>query len=208
MILHSMQHRAWTLPRQLSSSTPDFSVTKWLDLSIIKRKGRAFEADKALVPIHDALIFPGLPGYDLNGRETLFPERIKAKVKLVSFSFTDYGFNLNKTYSEPFLDKYAGHPDVKALEITFVEYSFLQVMKGVFATNLKKRIPESQHARTQVTFGGVMNFATNLKLPNKFTGYSFLLDRENRIRWRACGVAEENADLMLRAIEALLKEPN
>ena len=32
-----------------------------------------------------------------------------------------------------------------------------------------------------------MDLADRLRIPNKYTGYIFLLDRDNRIRWRASG---------------------
>lgn len=92
------------------------------------------------------------------------------------------------------------------MEICFVEFSFLQMMKGMFASNLKTKIPQSHHALTQVTFGRVMEFATTLKLPSKYTGYCFILDKSNRIRWRACGLAEDKTTFMFSAADALLKE--
>lgn len=69
-------------------------------------------------------------------------------------------------------------------------------------------------------------FAKAVRLPNKYTGgmveswwfagsdcvccvgYVCLLDRHNRVRWRACGVsnAAQEIDLLLRCIEQLSKE--
>ena len=40
-----------------------------------------------------------------------------------------------------------------------------------------------------------MDLADRLRIPNKYTGYIFLLDRDNRIRWRASGqMLEEKGD--------------
>lgn len=30
-------------------------------------------------------------------------------------------------------------------------------------------------------------FANSLELPNKYTGYAYLLDRNGLVRWRGCG---------------------
>ena len=44
-------------------------------------------------------------------------------------------------------------------------------------------------------------------IPNKYTGYLFLLDKENRVRWRGSGRAEESdLNLLFRGIDELLVE--
>jgi hypothetical protein len=46
-------------------------------------------------------------------------------------------------------------------------------------------------------------------LPKKYTGYSYLLDNQNRIRWRGCGMAQqEEVDAMLRCASELLNMTN
>lgn len=37
----------------------------------------------------------------------------------------------------------------------------------------------------------LQEFASNLLLPNKYTGYVYLLDKNNKIRWRGSGNAEK-----------------
>lgn len=51
------------------------------------------------------------------------------------------------------------------------------------------------------------DFAARLLLPNKFTGYVYLLDRSNRVRWHGCGHAED-ADLenLRRLVDQLIAE--
>jgi ATP10 protein len=194
-------------PRSTLPYTPmKYSDASWTDLSIIKRKGTAFTPDTKLLIQQDSMIFPPVCGINLNGKDTIFPNQIHTKVKLICFSFTDYGFNLNKSYKDSFIDKYANNDQIAVLEICFVEYGFLKMMKGMFQSNLKKKIPDTHHHHTQVTFGGVLDLARKIGLPSKFAGYCFLLDESNLIRWRASGLAEDNLQVLFDATDALLKE--
>jgi ATP10 protein len=52
-------------------------------------------------------------------------------------------------------------------------------------------------------------FASYLELPNKYTGYAYLLDQQNRVRWRGCGQAEEGEiQAMIKCAELLVEEGN
>ena len=51
------------------------------------------------------------------------------------------------------------------------------------------------------------DFAAPLLLPNVYTGYAYLLDRDNKIRWRGSGQAlESEVEVLLQCTEELLKE--
>lgn len=93
------------------------------------------------------------------------------------------------------------------MELCFIEYSFLSMAKTLFASNLKQSIPPPQHNKTVLVFGGVKEFITPLQVPNKFTGYAFLLDSSNRIRWRGCGQAKpEEVETMIQCAQQLVRE--
>ena len=56
-------------------------------------------------------------------------------------------------------------------------------------------------------FLGAQNFANALELPNKYTGYAFLLDKDNKVRWRGCGQAEPHElETLYQCTEQLLAE--
>jgi len=243
-------------PRRLFSSSSDSSrsaaeaaaiahyksdtqtLARWLDVGIVKRKGRAFDADTSLIPAARAVDFPPIAAYTLNRVDVLVPNTIlqqareqkdqqetaafssessplppspstSAIPKLVAFSFKHYGFTLVRTWVDPFLKRFGGGSDalVPVMEVCFVEYGFLTLAKNVFASNLKAQIPASQLDLTAFSFGGVMDFAARLQLPNKYTGYVYLLDGDNKVRWKGCGTAkEEEVQVMLRCAESLLEE--
>jgi hypothetical protein len=52
-----------------------------------------------------------------------------------------------------------------------------------------------------------MEFAAALELPNKYTGYAYLLDRENRVRWRGSGQSQDGeVDTLIQCVEQLRAE--
>lgn len=52
----------------------------------------------------------------------------------------------------------------------------------------------------------MQDISADLDLPKKYSGYTFLLDKNNRIRWRACGQAKpEDIPNMLNCAKQLSK---
>jgi len=47
-----------------------------------------------------------------------------------------------------------------------------------------------------------------LLLPNVYTGYAFLLDRDNKIRWKASGLAQDHeVQSLMDCTDELLRGP-
>ena len=201
------------------------TLARWLDVSVVKKKGRAFEADAGLLPAKGAQVFPRIKGYSLNCKDVVVPDSIidqatsnnsssgsskKGSVRLLAFSFKHYGFTLVRTWLTPFLEKFGKGPlsPVPAIEVCFVEYGFLSLTKNVFATNLKSQVDAAQHDLTALSFGGVMDFAAQLQLPNKYTGYVYLIDGKNRVRWRGCGTCNgiEELEVLYKVVADLQAE--
>jgi hypothetical protein len=272
-ILHSGR-LVRTVPRTITRSvtqaeidkykTDSGALAKWLDMSVIAKKGRVFDADRDLATKATADLFPVVKGYNLDGGSVVLPDHMDAKAKLIVFSFKHYGFTLCRTWIDPFIAKYnvAQLPSAAstekpktsgsravAHEICFVEYGFLSMAKSVFASNIRSNVDPSQIDKTTLVFGGVrvstspkcfaryrycftpsarlrrnirmlapvllvttcimytQDFAAQLLLPNVFTGYAYLLDKDNKIRWRGSGQAlESEVEALLRCTDELLRE--
>lgn len=157
-------------------------LAQWLDVSIVSRKGRAFDASSELISKAKADTFPMTKVNTLSGQVVTIPDHVDAKAKLIVFSFKHYGFTLLRSWIDPFIAKYnvAQLPDqagestatnsstpesakkalsnpagAVAYEICFVEYGFLSMAKGMFAQNIKQNINASQVDRTGLVFGKV-----------------------------------------------------
>ena len=139
------------------------TLAKWLDVGIVKRKGRAFDADTSLIQANEAISFPVVRGYNLDGNEVVVPDNVLASAKLVCFSIKHYGFTLVRSWCDPFVQRYAADSSasigqtskVQCAELCFVEYGFLSMAKNVFAQNLKSKVLEQQHQFTVLSFGGL-----------------------------------------------------
>lgn len=189
------------------------TLAKWLDVSAIKVKGRVQPADTVLLSRNTASRFPTVKVQGLNGIEVTVPGQIEGKVKLVVFSFKDFGFDVSKSWSDPFIRRFlrnnadATNNPVAIYRICFVEHKFLSILKTVFINNLSKDMTPRDLDSTGLVFGGVMDFAAQLLLPNVYTGYAYLLDSHNQVRWQGCGEAlPEEVETMIKCTEELLGE--
>ena len=199
------------------------TLANWLDVSIVSRKGRAYAADRDVLDpdCMEAITFPFLQVTTLNGEDVTLPDAlvtveegedggtVSSGVKVVCFSFKQYGFGLVRTWLDPFWERYGRgvSASVPSLEICFVEHGFLSFARSIFTANIKEKVPEDNHSLTMLSFGNVADFSAHLLLPNKFTGYVVVLDKDNKVRWRGCGTAEQGElDVMFDCIERLKGE--
>jgi hypothetical protein len=103
--------RSKMTPRQRYNK--DFQTrVSWMDFSVIKVKGRAFDADRALIPKDEAEVFPGVNGFDLNGDRTAMPHSITANAKFVGFSCSQLGQKFVSSWLNPFHEKFGTHKKV------------------------------------------------------------------------------------------------
>jgi hypothetical protein len=192
------------------------TLARWLDIGIVKRQGRAYEnengifsCDADLILPTDAMYFPEVKGTNLNNEEVTVLGSSSVKATLVCFSFKQYGFGLIRSWIDPFIGQFEDEALVTCREICFVEYGFMGFAKSIFTSNLKKShsIDRKQFESTLVAFGGVMEFAASMLLPNKYTGYAFLVDSEKRVRWKGSGQAtDEEIKILLECTRKLVAE--
>lgn len=126
---------------------------EWLDVSIVKRKGKAFETSSSLISARDAFLFPPTFCYNLNGTGVEIPASIVG-MKLLVFSFKQYGFQLGKTYLTHFNDRFSCTQGVCSFELCFVEHKFLSFTKGLLISGLKSSTNANRYDKTAFAFGG------------------------------------------------------
>lgn len=150
----------------------------WMDFSVLKIDGRAFEPDKALIPVDDAKKFPAVSGYDLNGNKSILPHSMDKQMKFVGFSNNQVGGLYVNSWLNPFFDNYKGndkvvyakiilivlwvltvtkmtHAQVGTVEIHVVERYMLSFLRPLILHRLRSQIPEARHKNTVVMFGGL-----------------------------------------------------
>lgn len=102
-----------------------------------------------------------------------------------------------------------------AIELCFFEHRFLSFARGYVGSGVKKLVPVEHQGSTYLSFGNnlvswinvllvnsnsyylyglrnllLQDFGTKLLIPNFCTGYAYLLDKQNKIRWRGSGQAK------------------
>lgn len=130
-------------------------------------------------------------------------------VKLVAFSFKQYGFTLIRSWLDPFYEQFGRGPHavVPTVELCFVEWGFLSFLRRLFLEDVKRRTAVENHGLTALVFGGINEFCAPLLVPNKFTGYVYLLDKHNRVRWKGCGVPHPHElEYLVKACHDLIEE--
>ena len=85
-------------------------IFRWLDISIIKDRGRAFDANSTLIDRNKADVFHPVKGLGLDGIQVMIPnsdlDHNDIKAKLIVFSFKNYGFTLVRSWINPFIDRF------------------------------------------------------------------------------------------------------
>ncbi len=156
------QMMAVSMSTQNKSKKDLKQLTRWLDVSAVKRVGKSFDGVFESQPLnnkHTVDYFPPIKGFSLNHKDVVIPDDYKGDVKLVVFSFQEYGFELVRKWLNPFLERFAtelNNKSIVALEISFVEFSFLSIAKKSFANGIKTALGNNRLDETAVTFGGVM----------------------------------------------------
>lgn len=183
-----------------------------------KINGRVFKPDSSLLPTNDPLPFPIIEGFNLNAEPVKIPVDQTCDVKLIGLSLRG-GFDYVKSWVDPFEAEFKDNKRVEIVEICLHDYGFLKYFRSSFIKNLKLEVPESNFQRTVLSFGNAYEVAVNLLLPNKYTGYVYLVDKYNRVRWRGCGltlstpkgggeegVVQEEIESLVRCTRELLQE--
>ncbi len=196
------------------------TLVRWLDLSPVKHHGRVHAPDYMPLPTTNQQCIP----FPLDTQVTTLQQESMTLndmtpvlsgtggendrgLRLYTFACKQWGAELANSWLQAFLasdlvDK------IPAVHLNIVEWGFLGIVKGTFIKSMReKKIPKERWHLTAYAFGGLMEFATKLLLPNKFTGYAYLVDNAGRVRWRACGKAQpQDVERMLAIANMLLKE--
>lgn len=185
----------------------------WLSLQYIKEKGRCYPAYHNIIPKSNrVLYFPLINGITLNNENIQLPSyQNHIKVRIICFSIKDVGSKFLQSWKDAIIKKYdMNHTNVSIniIHIHIIEYKFLEwLMKNMLIKSLQQSICSKEWNNTIISFPNITEFAANLLLPNKYTGYIHIIDNQGFIRWKACGEAQEHEiEYLYKCIDELLAE--
>jgi ATPase complex subunit ATP10 len=143
---------------------------------------------------------PNIRGRTLSAKVSdTTPLILSAPATLISIYSSLLGENQAKSFADVLL------PDTPTIKINLQENPLKAGLVRLFFPNMRKQLPHSIHHRYfLVTDGLDETIKTSIGMANAYVGYSYLVDRQCRIRWAACGEASEEERESLRRCFARL----
>lgn len=94
------------------------------------------------------------------------------------------------------------------VDINFPENKVKDFLVRMFEGNLRKSFGKNRHGRYFIATDGVsVDLKKCIGLSNKYTGYIYLVDRDCKIRWAACGNAlDPEKEWMWKSLKGLVNE--
>lgn len=180
--------------------------------------GKIAPANKTLIPSTEAVKFPGMVVYNSDGSCLDLPlseqnvnsnfTKIIPSASLYCLSFRASSQRMTESWSTPFLDAFDASSNVQVYEVSLIDSWLLSLspVKNIFLKIAKSS--SDPRRRFVYCFGDHYDFRKKLQILNLLTGYIFLLDGHNRIRWQGFGSATPEELSYLVSSTSLLLEQN
>ena len=98
-------------------------------------------------------------------------------------SCKDFGAKLLPSWTKPFTEQLRFGKDSEKYEvvrITINEGRIAKILSPLIVSGTKKNVPEEDHGRTLLYYGGAEDMRDILRMHNIYTGYVYLVDGEFR----------------------------
>jgi mitochondrial ATPase complex subunit ATP10 len=179
------------------------------------QKGKIFLANNKMFKAEASLYFPNLQGITLEGNEIKDTTQVREGiVSIVTVFSSIWGENQIKTFMG------AEHnPEVQELltqsnglaqrvDINIEENAVKYGLVKLFKADIRRKMPPPQYGKYFVVRKGVSDeIRERIGLLNSKVGYVFLLDKDCKIRWAACGEAQTlEKDCLVRNLRKLIAD--
>ena len=94
------------IPPKVDYKTDYEILRKFTDVNIMKNDGRIYPFTTTLISGSEAEDFPAVHGSNMNGVDVTIPNSVNTDAKLVCFSIKEYGFQLVRSWCDPFAARY------------------------------------------------------------------------------------------------------
>lgn len=159
---------------------------------MINSNGKLFAATESILPAYAASSIP--PSYilkALDGQQCrLFQDLVQARpASLLTISCSSFSDPHVESFREPFLASEV--PRCGIIDLRPIPSRIKYAVWGMLVKRAaRKTVPEALH-RSYFVYRGGNELRSMLDITNLFAGYTFIIDRNGCIRWRACGTATE-----------------
>ena len=173
-----------------------------------KSNGKLFDAPSKLLAadedslrLSSELVLTSLTGQ----RQKLLTDIVSRRpATLLTISGSAFSDPMAESFRTPFLSSDLPSASCGLLDLRPIPSRIKYVLWSPFVKRAARRsVPEDLQSSYFVYRGG-RELRGMLDVPNLLGGYAYLLDREGRVRWRACGFASESElEGMFKSIKQL-----
>lgn len=168
-----------------------------------KTGGKFWAAPPAYFRPDKALHMPNLWGKNLLGEYTTTTPLIEGKVSIMRLFSAISGENQVKSFT----DDNDLH-DAQIIDVNLPDSAIKEALVNLFKFNIRKQISKENYDKYFITRKGFSNeIKRAIRAENPYAGYIYLIDKQCRIRWAACGQATLDERAMLsKFVQSLKKE--
>lgn len=148
--------------------------------------------------------FPQVSGNSLAGNEITLPDKAAGSITLITVAFLEEGQRYINSWSEPFLERYAGNPEVGYYEVPMMNIPRPEAQKYI-DSGMKAGLNADMHPKVVTYYGPLGSYTSALGMSNMRSAYVFLLDKEGIIRYSGDGMmTDENWKELQSVINKLM----
>jgi len=154
----------------------------------LDKNQKKFEAKNELIPAQDAKEMPSFPVTTLENRSIDLLPATKGKVTCLLIGYSEHTSKMTQSFLKPFLQNFKHEKDVQCYEVSIIN-PFLKFLKPMLISAQKKMYPPDRLPYTAIFLKESMYIENVFGINSRFLGYSFLIDKESKIRWEAHEIA-------------------
>lgn len=104
----------------------------------------------------------------------------------------------NKSFFEPVVDAFTQNPDFQLVQLNLQPNLMKHYLLSLFLSSVRSQVPEPHQATYLLSKldldspqSGIDSIhREDLNVHNIYAGYTYLVDRDSKIRWAGCGFAQ------------------
>lgn len=154
---------------------------------------KLWTAPPSLIQDQRALYFPNIAGIALSDKETKHTtELLSNQVSILAIESTRMSEEHTRSfYTEP-LRMLGAESNLQLIRLNIQENPLKSWLVSLFINNLRRSVPQRQHARYLLSNQSLEYLREPLGLANKLLGYVYLIDWNKKIRWAGCGFSNSD----------------
>ncbi|KAK9787120.1 hypothetical protein WJX73_008776 [Symbiochloris irregularis] len=173
-------------------------------------EGRVFPPDSHSLLARDAVSLPELPVVLPDGSKTTFPSQLQGFAGgMLCVAFREGADSMLQPWGEAFAAEFAGSESLRWFQLSLIESAVMRMWPfsslitkapRKYTWSTEDAPPAALQPEYLFHFGEAQELKKALNMKNQLTGYTYLLDAQGRVRWRASGAPQAGELEVLRQV--------